>query len=325
MADPQAAASAMPSMQGDPASGGKLGALRSALVVGASGFLGRSLLAALGDKGVGTFATKPFPGGIAFEAEQAGLDAIAGRLPDGLSHVFLLYGAVNPELCARDPAGTRRINVDGNLRLIADCFGRGLVPVFLSSDYVYDGARGGRTEDEPRSPNTEYGRQKAAVEAWLEGRPEPWLICRSSKIVSGDRDVHSVVGQWMNDIEAGRPLRCATDQVFTPAHVDDMAAALVELADAGRTGLYNVAGPQSMSRYDFAAVLAEEVHRLAPSRTVDLQPCRLADIRFLEQRPLDTSLSTAKLRRDVSRRFASMRDVCRDSAAGLSPLPDKAA
>jgi nucleoside-diphosphate-sugar epimerase len=168
--------------------------MTSALVVGGSGFLGRSLLKVLGRRGIGTYVGKPFAGGIPFDATRARLGDVEARLPADLRHVFILYGAVNPDWCARDPQATRQINVDSIVRLLEDCFARGLTPVFMSTDYVYDSHSSERSEDEPRSPTTEYGRQKSEVEAWLEKADRPWLICRSSKIVSGDVGTHSVLG-----------------------------------------------------------------------------------------------------------------------------------
>src|ERR1700722_10809732 len=151
--------------------------MRSALVVGGSGFLGQGLLRVLGPRGVGTYVGKPFAGGIQFDATRAKLADVEVPLPADLSHVFILYGAVNPDWCARDPQATRQINVDSIIRLTEDCFARSLTPVFMSTDYVYDSHPDERSEDEPRSPTTEYGRQKSELEAWLEKADGPWLIC----------------------------------------------------------------------------------------------------------------------------------------------------
>jgi dTDP-4-dehydrorhamnose reductase len=287
--------------------------MTSALVVGGSGFLGQSLLKVLGRRGVGTYVGKPFAGGILFDATRARLGDVEARLPADLSHVFILYGAVNPDWCARDPQATRQINVDSIVRLVEDCFARGLTPVFMSTDYVYDSHPNERSEDEPRSATTEYGRQKSEVEAWLEKADRPWLICRSSKIVSGDVGTHSVLGQWVEDIRAGRTIRCATDQIFTPGHVNDIATAMVELAHTGRRGIYHVAGPESMSRYDLASLLVENVRRRT-KMAISFESCSLSDIPFLEKRPLNTSIATAKLRNAVSRRFMTMTDLARDVA-----------
>jgi dTDP-4-dehydrorhamnose reductase len=287
--------------------------MASALVVGGSGFLGQSLLKVLGRRGVGTYVRKPFAGGIQFDATRARLADMKTRLPADLGHVFILYGAVNPDWCARDPQATRRINVDSIINLLKECFERGLTPVFMSTDYVCDSHPAERTEDEPRSPTTEYGRQKSEVEEWLEGVDRPWLICRSSKIVSGDVGTHSVLGQWVEDIKAGRTLRCADDQIFTPGHVDDIAIAMAELADTGRRGIYHVAGPASMSRYDLASLLVEEV-RSRSDVSIAFERCKLSDIPFLEKRPLNTSISTQKLRGAIKHRFVRMADLARDVA-----------
>ncbi len=289
--------------------------MASALVVGGSGFLGRSLLKALGDRGVGTYATKPFAGGIAFDATRSTLADIDCRLPANLKHVFILYGAANPDWCARDPKTTREINVDSIIRLLKDCFDRALMPVYMSTDYVYESVSHERMEDEPRSATTEYGRQKGEVEAWLEGIDRPWLICRSSKIVSGDLGVHSVLGQWVEDIKAGRAIRCATDQIFTPGYVDDIATAMVELAETGRRGVYHVAGPQSMSRYDLASFLVAEVRGHRSETAIAFESCKLSDIPFIEKRPLDTSISTVKLRSAITHQFTNMAELAREVAA----------
>jgi dTDP-4-dehydrorhamnose reductase len=285
--------------------------MASALVVGGSGFLGRGLLKVLGDRAVGTYVKTPMAGAIQFDSTHSRLVDVENRFPEDLSHVFILYGAVNPDWCARDPQATRRINVDSIISLLKECFERRLTPVFMSTDYVYDSHPAERTEDEPRSPTTEYGRQKSEVEWWLEGVDRPWLICRSSKIVSGDVGTHSVLGQWVEDIKAGRTLRCADDQIFTPGHVDDIAIAMAELADTGRRGIYHVAGPASMSRYDLASLLVEEV-RSRSDVSIAFERCKLSDIPFLEKRPLNTSISTEKLRGAIEHRFVRMADLARD-------------
>jgi dTDP-4-dehydrorhamnose reductase len=286
--------------------------MASALVVGGSGFLGRSLLKTLGDRALGSYERKPFPGGIHFDAVRSTLAEVEASLPADLRHVFILYAVANPDLCARDPLGTRATNVESTIRLCKQCFERNLIPVFLSTDYVYSSRPGERTEDEFRSPTTEYGRQKAEVEEWLESVAQPWLICRSSKIVGGELGTHSVFGQWIEDIKGGRTIRCALDQIFTPGDVRDVAAAIVKLADSGQRGLFHVAGQRSMSRYELASLLIAELRNRRPDVAVAFESCKLADIPFFETRPLDTSISTAKLRGAITHRFTSMEDLARE-------------
>ena len=298
--------------------------MQRALVIGASGFVGRAILSQLGPyHGVGTFHSKPAAGLIRFDAVTDRLSDLLGGLPADLTHVFVPFGVADPDQCARDPAGTRMLNVDRAICLMEDAFAAELVPVFVSTDYVYDGSKPLRTEDEPRTPMTEYGRHNATVEGWLETRKEPWLIARLSKVVSSDTTTRGVLGQWVNDIRDGRPMRSATDQIFSPAFVDDVAGAMIALADANLRGIYHVAGPRPMSRYDLNRMLVEAVDNVRPRVKTLVEPCRLQEIPFLEQRPLNTSLSIAKLQSAIEWPFLSMVELCRTIARTEFSLKDR--
>jgi dTDP-4-dehydrorhamnose reductase len=289
--------------------------MQRALVVGGSGFVGRAILSRLGsDRGIGTWHSKSAAGLAKFDAVTSRLSELLSALPDDITHVFVPFGMTNPDQCARDRAETQAVNVDSTIRLMEDAFAAGLVPIFVSSDYVYDGSKPLRTEDEPPAPNTEYGRQKVAVENWLRTREEPWLITRLSKVVSGDTGANSIIGQWVNDIKNGRPMRSATDQIFSPAFVDDVAGAMIGLADANLHGIYHVAGPEPISRYDLNRLLVESIRAVDARVEARVESCRLRDIPFLEQRPLNTSLSVAKLQAAIAWPFVSMADLLRTIA-----------
>jgi len=155
------------------------------------------------------------------------------------------------------------------------------------------------------------------MEAWLQNGKEPSLIVRSSKIVSAETDTHSVIGQLAVEFRSGKAVRAAEDQIFSPMHVDDTAKALIELAEARETGLLHVAGEMPFSRYDLSRLLADEIAERAPHIVPNLSRCRLAEIPFVETRPLNTSLSVAKMRRTVSAEFVSMPALCAEVAAAL--------
>jgi dTDP-4-dehydrorhamnose reductase len=286
--------------------------MQRALVVGGSGFVGRAILSQLGpERGIGTRHNAPGAGLIRFDAVAGRLSDLLSSLPNDVTHVFVPFAVSNPESCAVDPEGTRRINVGGAIRLMEDAFSANLKPIFVSTDYVYDGARALRTEDEPQVPNTEYGRQKAAVERWLASRPEPWLVARLSKVVSGDTTGRSVLGEWVNDVRNGRAMRSATDQIFSPAFVDDVAGAMVRLAETDLKGIFNVAGPQPMSRHELNRLLMDSIEAVDERIKASVEACSLRDIPFLEQRPLNTSLSIEKLQAAIAWPFVSMADLCR--------------
>jgi dTDP-4-dehydrorhamnose reductase len=282
-----------------------------ALVLGASGYVGGALLRHLGPaRAVGTFHARPVANAVPFDALRDDLGTLVCRAGGDIGTLYILHGAVNPEACARDPAGTAAVNVAGVQRLLTDATARGIVPVFVSTDYVFDGTRGRRREDEPQCPNTEYGRQKAAVETFIQALPGRFLVARLSKVVGEEEGVHSVLGQLVPDIRKGATLRMATDQVFSPAHVADIARALAELPDRVDRGIVNVAGADAISRHDLTALLLAAIRRRDPSVAARLQAISLREVPFLEQRPLDTSLDTTRLHAMLPWRFRSMETVC---------------
>jgi len=284
------------------------------LVLGASGFVGRHLYERLGpQRAVASFHSTPFAGGVRFDAGVMRLRDTLLRGAHGLKAAFLLYGRTKIDDCARDPGGTARVNVEGMMRAIDDLIEAGVKPIYASTDAVFDGSRGSWTEGDPPNPTLTYGRQKAAVEAYLRGKPAPWIVARLSKVVGSDGATHSLLGEWIRQIEAGETIRCATDLVFTPAHVDDVAAALIRLAVEDFSGVFNVCGPQSMSRMALLQLLVEEVRRY---RDVDprIVPCSIRDFPFLEPRPLNGSMLPDKLYRALGTPFRDMRSVCAELA-----------
>ncbi len=287
-----------------------------AIVVGASGFVGRALLASLGPaRGVGTCHRNPLPGGVAFDATAERFRDLLARLPGPFSHAIFLHGIIDVERCAADPVGTARVNVDGLGRMIDDALGAGLVPVFSSSDYVFDGARGGYRETDPADPCTEYGRQKLAVEQYLAAVTEPWLVVRLSRVVGTMRGTHSVLGPWIDALRAGGKMRLAVDQRFSPVDVRDVAGGWTRLLETGATGLFHLAGPLAYSRMALLQLLRHHLRRVDLSIATELEPCSLHDLPFRERRPLDTSLIIDKLQTHLAWPFRRMEDVCAEAVA----------
>ena len=121
------------------------------------------------------------------------------------------------------------------------------MPIYASTEYVFDGTHGAWRETDEPHPSTQYGIQKLEVERRLLADPRRSLIVRLSRVVGTERGTHSVLGPWLDEISAGKTIRCATDQVFSPADVRDIAGALIRLAGSGATGLYHLGEDRSRS------------------------------------------------------------------------------
>ena len=105
-----------------------------------------------------------------------------------------------------------------------------MLPIFLSSDYVFDGtAPIGCVDDAPLCPTTEYGRQKAEVEQALAASGKPHLVCRLSKTYGLDRGDGTLLDEIAGKLSTGQSFSAAFDQRFCPTFAGDLPAAIMEL------------------------------------------------------------------------------------------------
>ena len=230
------------------------GSLR-VLIVGAAGLLGRALMRRWAGR----------PGWEAFGADiqPAGpgslkLDILDGadvrRVLEETSPEVVVLTACNPHVdgCESDPFGTRRLNVDATLETARLARAAKARFIFFSSDYVFDGRRGGyREEDEPR-PLNEYGRQKLEVERELAAMGEGALVVRVAALFGWEPHPKNYVLQVLSRLEQGLKAQAAADQDYTATYVDSLAEALERLVQAKASGLFHLTGSQTLSRYDLA-------------------------------------------------------------------------
>jgi len=231
-----------------------------AVVIGGSGQIGGWLLRTLADRGHeadGTYATVAYPGLTQLDAaDLPGASAwLRDRRPDV---VFYPAGFTWVDGCERDPARARSANVDQPLNLARAAADSGARFVYFSTDYVFDGLTGPYSEDAPTRPLSEYGRAKLEAEAALASElGDRQLTVRTSWVFGPERQGKNFSYQMAKALSAGKSLECPSDQVSSPSYGPDIARAVVDLVEAGHSGLIHVAGPEVMGRVAFARALAE--------------------------------------------------------------------
>lgn len=224
------------------------------LVIGASGLVGWHVANALPE---GTTVR------VAFANVGAGMrrldirdaDAVASLVREVTPSV-IVHAAADPnvEACKRDPAGTRQVNVDGVRIATAAAAARSKL-VYFSSDYVFDGAANAPyAEDAPTAPLNEYGRQKVDAEAIVLSNSSG-LVCRISGVFGwelGRTDCRNFVCQVIRRLESGERVRVASDQTLCPTYAPDIAVVVSQLIRRNASGVVHVAGPDPMTRAEFA-------------------------------------------------------------------------
>lgn len=244
---------------------------RRMLVTGATGYLGRVLVATARADGWDVVAVGSADCDV---RDRRAVDTLlAGVAPDVVIHTAYV----------RDAPHAQAVTVDGTAHVANASVAVGARLLHLSTDVVFDG-RAGRPYREPdaQSPITPYGRAKATAEHFVKTLAPRALVVRTSLIYGGPDGP-------VSPHEAGAHDPTATfydDEVRCPVQVDDLAAALVELAASDLAGILHVAGPEAVSRRQFAELIRRGPVRHAPAPPGRPLDCRL-DITYAA-----TSLTT---------------------------------
>lgn len=130
--------------------------------------------------------------------------------------------------------------------------------VHVSSDVLLDGEHAPYDEGARPGPLHPYGVAKADAEALVQQAAPDAAIVRTSLICR--LEPLDPISAWISDsVQQGRPITLFTDEIRSPVWVQDLAAALIELAGLPYAGVLNVAGPQPLSRYEMGQRLARRL------------------------------------------------------------------
>jgi dTDP-4-dehydrorhamnose reductase len=162
--------------------------------------------------------------------------------------------------------------------------------LFLSSDYVFDGKKASPYEiDDPRNPQSIYGRTKAEAEVCLlELLPQSCIVRTSWLFGAGGKCFPDTILK----LAASRPaLDVVNDQRGCPTYTVDLARAIAELCRKSAKGIVHVANTGNCSWFEFA----REIVRAAGLPT-EVRPVSTQQMARPAPRPAYSVLSTASLR-----------------------------
>lgn len=266
------------------------------VVLGAGGLLGRTLVRFLGDRARGFSHAE-----LDITDENAVGEAISSVRP---ALVVNCAAMTNVDACESEPEQAWAVNARGPGHIARAAADVGAGVVHVSTDYVFDGARGAYTEADETNPIQVYGRAKLAGEDLVRNGNQRHYVVRSAWIYGAGG--HNFVSRIPGLVAQGGVVRVVGDQRSSPTFAPDLAAAVSSLAESGSYGTYHVVNEGSCSYAEFAQHIAElddgpaEVVAIASSEVPRPAP-----------RPRDSSLVGAAW---SERGFAPLR-VWREAAA----------
>jgi len=254
------------------------------LVTGAGGMLGR----ALGERLRGTHTL------FLWGREEADLtdEAQVRTAAKGIAFDAIVHAAAmtNVDGCESDPDLALRVNRDATRHVADLARERGVVFVYVSTDYVFDGTkRSPYLEEDPTGPINAYGRSKLEGERAAIDSGARTLIVRTSWLFGpgGKNFVDTIASK----LERGESLRVVDDQKGSPTYSRDLAHAIELLLRRGSLGTVHATNAGATTWYGLARQIAGDLGSDAP-----IAPVATEEFPRPAPRPRYSVLSGARFR-----------------------------
>ncbi len=264
-------------------------AARPILLLGADGQLGREVRKRAAARGL------PLTASNRRQVDITQRTAVKEAVDHGYGTVINTAAYTAVDKAESEERRALAVNRDGAAYLAAACHDAGAALIHVSTDYVFDGAKGGAyREADPVHPINVYGRSKEAGEAAVRSACPEHVILRTSWVfgVAGSNFVKTMLRLGTEREELG----VVADQFGCPTPAAALADAILAVAEKrgpGNYGTYHCAGAERTSWHDFAHAIFIGQEALSGRKGPKLRPITTKDYPTAARRPLDSTLDSS--------------------------------
>ncbi len=262
--------------------------MSSVSIIGPNGQLGTDLVKVLAKAGWKVIPISHAE--ISVEKLESVSSALKGAQTDWIINTAAFHKV---DECEKDSQKAWEINVQGPKNVATVARDLGMQSVFISSDYVYSGNKGGcYSESDPVSPVNAYGHSKAGGEAVTLAASEKNLVVRIASVFGaagssgkGGNFVETIISK----AKAGEPLSVVDDIEMSPTYTVDAAQKILELLKRDQHGIFNTTNSGSTTWFGFAQEILKQTKiqtELVSSQTNWESPLK---------RPKNSSLDISKV------------------------------
>ncbi|MPM30610.1 dTDP-4-dehydrorhamnose reductase [bioreactor metagenome] len=206
--------------------------------------------------------------------------------------------------------GAYKVNVVGPQNLAAQCLETGARMVYVSTDYVFDGAGAKRyREYDCTNPQSVYGKTKLLGEEITRQILGRHYIVRTAWLYG---DGNNFVRTMLKLAETNDTLKVVNDQIGTPTSTVDLAKVIAELLNTDAYGTYHATCQGHCSWYEFAC----EIFRLT-GKTVQVLPVTTDEFPRPAKRPAYSVLDNYLLRMTGRDTMRNWQEALREYIASL--------
>jgi dTDP-4-dehydrorhamnose reductase len=105
----------------------------------------------------------------------------------------------------------------------------------------------------------------------------------------------------IKQLRSKKEIKIAKDQFFSPVYVNDVVNVISLLCSKNITGLYNLSGPERLSRIQIIKKINDYFNFKKK-----VLPCSIDDFDLPENRPKDVSMSNKKIKKALNYKFKTV-------------------
>lgn len=239
--------------------------MKRVLVTGASGFLGTYIAQAFARRGLHVIAhihQSPCQAVVGATLRKdllqsgSGIDLVVEAAPDLVVHCAAL---TDVDACEDRPEQAMRLNAALCGELGEGCKSSGARLVAFSTDQLWANATGPIAETEPVDPPNVYGASKAAGEAALEPFQDA-LVLRTNFFGNPQGKRRNYISYIRSACETGQTVTGFADIHYTPIFIGHLVALAERAIDSGLSGIFNLAGADRISKYNFTRMIVARLN-----------------------------------------------------------------
>jgi dTDP-4-dehydrorhamnose reductase len=275
--------------------------MKRVLVTGSNGLLGQKLIdLALTQPDISLVATSsgsnrhPIKVGYIYQeldvCDSAALRAaILLHQPQAIIHTAAM---TNVDACESNQEACEKLNVTAVASLATLCQEFNIQLVYLSTDFIFDGADGPYTEDDSPKPLSFYGESKWKAEQAIVTSGCTYAILRTIIVygVAAAMSRSNIVLWAKNALEKGETISVVNDQWRMPTLAEDLAAACLAAVQKEAQGVFHVSGKDFMNMVELVHQVANFWHLNASL----IKPITSASLNQAAKRPPKTGFVLAK-------------------------------
>lgn len=183
--------------------------------------------------------------------------------------------------------------------------------IHISSDHLFSGDEANYSEDSKVFPLNNYAKTK--IEGEYEVQKNNHSLILRTNFYGGHNHQKMSFSTWIySELKKENYINVIDDVFFTPISVCGFEQNIKLLIDSNLKGIYNIAGSERISKYDFA-------HKLADTFNLSkkfIVKSKLDHLNLKAKRPREMSLSVGKIKKDLP------SFIIEDIYSGLSKIKE---